>query len=193
MYNLIVLPSKYRWDGEYANLSKERYLEYTDETLIAAYSELDEKTIAYLKSLPAIFASEMGDAYIGQITDIIERRGEVRFYYMIDEQYEPLNLSDITNRTFDFDTHNFECSRSHWALKDVDLYKALKTTKLLKERKAQNLELNVESVSTGQTAKKISLIENSEESERKSKVDWQTFAAIATIFGVIISAIALFL
>ena len=188
MYNLIVLPSKYKWAGEFANISKERFLEYTDETLEANYAVLDDKTVAYLKSLPTLFASEMGSAYIGTITDIIERRGEIRFHYTIDEQYEPIKLSEIINNSFDFDTHKFEISRNHWALKDIDLFKALEATKLLKKCPPQNSEPDTEKVSlenpVGNKSKRALSL---------NKIDWQTFAAIATILGFVVSAVALFI
>jgi len=81
--------------------------------------------IAHLYTIPAIFCYENGrrkNPYIGKISNVTERNNQVRVQYELIPTPEWLTYQLIQNNPFAFDiTHEWELTRTHWAVKDVDL------------------------------------------------------------------------
>jgi hypothetical protein len=111
--------------------------EYTDDAIKQKYKELNETVIAELCSFPAIFAWEEGEnspARVGFIKRIRQRNNNVR----IDCDFSP-GLPDIPANVlsklgWELEFGNWEMNRTHWAIKDVDLFKVLHEVGLISNK-----------------------------------------------------------
>lgn len=111
-------------------VSPSRLFEYTDEVLVA---RLRSDYPASLQSLPALSMPEIGDdrfeqiARVGTITSIRPSGGDVRFTFVPNSNLEPIPLSAIEEMAPSLDVRrgSWEFSRTHWAVKDVDLFQVL--------------------------------------------------------------------
>lgn len=135
MYNLIVKYNKDKWDGKPFLLDRSRFLEYTDNEIIAKFQSLKPSMIEEILKLPTIFAYERVEKknpYFGSITKITTRREEIRIHYEILKLDNFITYEQIDEFLIELDVNEFEMNRAHWAIKDVDLLKEL-------ERKNINL------------------------------------------------------
>jgi hypothetical protein len=82
-----------------------------------------------LIALPCLFMPEgtRGEiAYVGQINKARIVGKDVSFEYTLDAEVPPLQNSIIYANRIALDMpHDFEFSRNHWAVKDIDLYRFL--------------------------------------------------------------------
>jgi hypothetical protein len=110
-------------------VSVSRLFEYTDEDISATFKDGGKILHDKLIRLPCIFMREGVDdqlAYVGLITRARIVGTEVSIEYTYDLDIPPLLNSTIYANRVDFDMpHDFEFSRTHWAVKDVDLYRVL--------------------------------------------------------------------
>lgn len=129
MFHLIVMGDPQAYDETAITLERGRVLrEYTSDSLSESYSPLTEQAIAALRRLPALFAYERSnkkDARIGWLTKIQARRDEARFTYQFDDTFPPISWEQIDALEWDLDIGSYELNRTHWALKDVDLFAIL--------------------------------------------------------------------
>jgi len=103
--------------------------EYTDQRVSSQFRQNGNVLFDKLKILPCLFMSEgRGEeiAYVGKVDRLSVVGGEVTFEYIIDERVPPLrNAMLYENRRLLDMPADFEFSRNHWAVKDVDLYRFL--------------------------------------------------------------------
>lgn len=129
MYNLFVTGDCDAWDGTPAKFDLSRCLrEYTDDRLKEQYSGLSDNEIQKLLLLPCLFACESGcekPAKVGHLTRVTKRGSWVRIEYIFDANYPEVSPSDLAQLEWDLDIGGWEMNRTHWALKDVDLYSVL--------------------------------------------------------------------
>ena len=129
MYHLVVAGNPETYDGEPVILERRRALqEFTDATLSERYGQLTDASIADLKRFPALFAHEHAnrkDARLGWITKIQVRPDEARFSYIFDDSFPPISWEQVKALEWDLAIDNFELNRTHWALKDVELFDVL--------------------------------------------------------------------
>jgi hypothetical protein len=127
MYNLIVSGLDGVWDDAYFSLEQSRFLEHTQEAIKERFCHLDAATIAELSRLPTVFAYERDGlpARVGWITAMRLRQDEIRINFAFDEAVVPFTTEDIKAHIWEFDVNKFEMNRTHWAVKDVDLFEAL--------------------------------------------------------------------
>jgi hypothetical protein len=106
-----------------------RLFEYTDDHIANRFRQGGNILLPELSALPCLFMEEgVNDeiAYVGQINRARIAGSEVLFEYTIDAHVPPLKNSMIyANRTALDMPRDFEFSRNHWAVKDVDLYRFL--------------------------------------------------------------------
>ena len=137
MYHLIVAYSPDAYDGDPITLERNRVLhEYTSETLSERHAQLTEVSITELKRFPALFAYEHSnrkDARLGWITKVQARSDAVRFSYKLEESFPPISWERIRALEWDLDIDNSELNRTHWALKDVELFDVLLEDGILSE------------------------------------------------------------
>lgn len=127
MFNLLM--QGVPWDEDRDTVSTSRVFEYTDEDVAAGFKEGDKIQLEKMLRLPCIFMQEGVDDQLARVGSIIRARlvgSDIAIEYTYDLSIPPLLNSTIFASKLDFDiTHDFEFSRTHWAVKDVDLYRVL--------------------------------------------------------------------
>ncbi|WP_197339179.1 hypothetical protein [Ralstonia solanacearum] len=131
MFNLLVTANEDAWDGRPTTFDLSRSLrEYTDSAITERFGSFDEASAVELMKMPAIFAYEqvVGKApKFGRITHISKRsnRLEVRVDYELIELPKFLTNEELWAMSTELDLGSWESSRTHWAVKDVDLMREL--------------------------------------------------------------------
>ena len=127
MFNLIV--RSVDWNSNREVMPIGRFFEYTDNRIADQFRENRNLLLDRLTSLPCLFMQRgIRDevAYVGQINRARVVGNEVSFEYTLDTEVPPLQNSMIYANRMALDMpHDVEFSRSHWAVKDVDLYRFL--------------------------------------------------------------------
>lgn len=128
MYNLLVTAQEGAWENTTYTYPRNRFLEYTVKDISEHFQVLDEGNIDALKSYPCIFAYEGMDLdiKIGEITDIKRQSGTLIIEYLFHDNIPPISFDSIREYIEDLDIRNWEMNRTHWAIKDADLYSVLK-------------------------------------------------------------------
>ncbi len=126
-YNLIISGNDEAWDTDSSFLDVGRFLEYTEKDIEAEFSKLNREIINEIIKYPCIFAYEDGckkDGYVGYITDMIVRQGMIKITI---KKVEIITAQNLQNLKFELDIHDWELSRTHWAIKKVNLYNELQS------------------------------------------------------------------
>jgi hypothetical protein len=131
MYNLFVSGDCEAWDGSPTEYDLSRCLstDYTDSELAKKHKALTPADIAYLSSLPCLFAYEDHcdqPARVGTIKQVKTKGGEARIEYIIKDDAPALSPKQIHELAWDLGIGNWEMNRTHWALKTDDLNLALR-------------------------------------------------------------------
>ena len=127
MYNLLV--QYMAWEGGTGTVSVDRLFEHTDETLQNQFK--NGKTVQFdkLMRMPCLFMMEGrqdGLAHVGAITRIRSSASDILIDYFFDANIDPIPNKVIFSDRADFDIRSeFEFSRTHWAVKDIDLFRTL--------------------------------------------------------------------
>jgi hypothetical protein len=133
MYNLLVSANEKDWEGKNFHIETTRCInknEYTDEELSKKYGKLRISDIEKLCQYPCVFAYEKErekNPKFGYIEKVVKGKGMLEISYNIIELSKFLSHSELLNSKFDLSIPNREMSRTHWALKDVDLKQVLKS------------------------------------------------------------------
>lgn len=140
MYNLLMKSSwEYsEWEenqGRLYDVSRlvERIFEYTAETIEEQFTANGGPDFEALVKLPCLFTYEGLDVAgsIGRIREVRSDGGQRRIIYTLPSVYPRIPINeDSTFEALGIGTgRSFERSRTHWAVKDVDLFEV--TTRLL--------------------------------------------------------------
>lgn len=128
MYHLLVKANG--WNANRDTLDIARIFEYTDETIGDKLKSDSGFHITEIQKLPALFMTELygeGPQYanLGYINRLVKRGREYQIDYEFETDVPKIPISDIERLAGDLLIQNFEFSRTHWAVKDVDLFKVL--------------------------------------------------------------------
>jgi hypothetical protein len=127
MFNLIMRGRD--WSTGRETMPIDRMLEYTEDHVANQFRSGRDLLLEKLTVLPCLFAAEgMHDelAYVGQINRARLTGGEVSFEFSLHQEVPPLQNAVLYANRMALDMpHDFEFSRNHWAVKDVDLYRFL--------------------------------------------------------------------
>ncbi len=137
MYNFLVTAIEGSWDLHAYEFHRERFLEYTVESFRRRFADLNAKAIEELKSFPTLFAYEGVDKIVrvGYIRQIKERsRHTLLIEFEFDEGIKPFNYSELKPYENNLDIGRLEMSRTHWAVKDEDLFEILSSLNLVDPR-----------------------------------------------------------
>lgn len=131
MYNLLVSGEENAWNGRMYSMPKERCVqsdEYTSVAIAERLGTFTEKAINELKSLPCIFGYEgfHEPPQFGWLTNIKERSGSIVLDYRIEQVSPWINADEFRSLAPALDIVGWESSRTHWAVKDVNLAEELK-------------------------------------------------------------------
>lgn len=135
MYSLIVTAEAGAWDRRRYGIPRSRFGEYTAEGLRARYEALDGRALADLKSMPVLLAYEQGHnlpARVARITRFFHSSGaELRFEYEPFDMIPSIRAESITQLAWELDIGEWEMNRTHWAVKDVDLFEVFRDAGLV--------------------------------------------------------------
>jgi hypothetical protein len=130
MFNVIM--RHYEWADRESSMPLDRMFEYTEQGLAARFKNGDQPALDRLIALPCLFIPEGTHdevCHVGTITAARIAGGEVRFEYALDPDVPPLTNAKLfaQKRALDMDNHrhDWDWSRTHWAVKNVDLYRFL--------------------------------------------------------------------
>lgn len=124
MYNLIVIgyEDESWFENGSVKIAANRFLEYTDIPIVERFKNNIEHTYRY----PCLIAKESDDAdmYIGQIS---KAAFDGQYYHVEFNLVEEVHFkfSDIGQFVLDFDIRDWEMARTHWAVKEGNLYDLL--------------------------------------------------------------------
>lgn len=130
MYNLIV-GLEYDWDSDYSGeMTLDRVLESSSPDIRSQFKTEDNINFDLACKLPCLFMNEGKDeriARVGYINHLAKQDGgkRVTFEFIIDNNTAPLTNLEIFESKYSLLINDFEFTRCHWAIKDVDLYKFL--------------------------------------------------------------------
>ncbi len=133
MYNLLVTAMEGAWDEGFYEYDKSRFLEYTNEEIASALNGLTASHIENLKSYPCLFAyeGEESDVRIGYLTSIKERGRKLLIEFEFQQDIDPIPFEKIKPIAPLLDIRGWEMSRTHWAVKDEDLFSRLRERGIL--------------------------------------------------------------
>ncbi|MGB6034901.1 MAG: FRG domain-containing protein [Cryomorphaceae bacterium] len=133
MYNLLVTARNGAWDEEFYKFDKSRFLEYTNEEIASALKELSSSHIENLKSYPCLFAyeGEDSDVRVGYLKSIKEHGRNLRIEFEFQQNIDPIPFEQIKPIAPLLDIRSWEMNRTHWAVKDEDLFKRLQAKGIL--------------------------------------------------------------
>jgi hypothetical protein len=142
MYNLLVTASLGAWDEPFYEFDKSRFLEYTTETIATAFKSLSPSLIETLKGYPCIFAYEGDeeDLRIGRFTSIKERGRKLLVEFEFDQNIPPISFETIKPIAPLLDVRDWEMNRTHWAVKDEDLFSRLISAGVLNQAQTGETE-----------------------------------------------------
>lgn len=129
MFNLLM--QSVPWEGGRGSVDLDRLFEFTEEGLAAQHrgEPGGAPLLGQLAEYPCLFMLEGTRNQLGRVGRITRPRAvgrRVTFEYTFDPEVPPLTNETIFANRADFDMpHEFEFSRNHWAIKDVDLYRVL--------------------------------------------------------------------
>lgn len=123
------------WLNSPSSMSRDRFGEYTSESLRQRYSGFSSEAIAELRSFPTLFAYEhpvKQAARLGRLTHIAQpSTGDVRFRFELFDGVPAITPEAQVQIAWDLDLGQWEINRTHWAVKDVDLVDVLKRARIL--------------------------------------------------------------
>jgi hypothetical protein len=158
MYNFFVTSQDGAWDNLFYEYDRSRFLEYTNDKLSSAFKILTEKTIAILKSLPCVFAYEgsHGNIKIGQLISIKQREHSILIEYKFHPEIQEIPFEHLKKIAPILDIREWEMNRTHWAVKDEDLFERLRSAKIIPdsvETPSKKFETIPKSIEAKQLAK----------------------------------------
>ena len=135
MYNLLVTARLGAWDEPFYEFDKSRFLEYTTESIAEAFKSLTPNLIEALKGYPCLFAYEGDeeDLRIGRFTSIRERGRKLFIEFEFDQNIPPIPFDSIKPIAPLLDIRDWEMNRTHWAVKDENLFERLVTADVLNQ------------------------------------------------------------
>lgn len=145
MYSLIVTGDTEAWQGTAYEFPRDRIFEHTVDMLASRLKALGPEEIKEIISNPVLFAFEGTGAAlqravrIGRINRLQVRHSHVRIEYKFLDGSPLLTNESLKTAKWELDVQDWEFTRTHWAVKDVDLWQALIESKVLTPEQVQQL------------------------------------------------------
>lgn len=132
MYNLFVTAQDGAWDAQGYEYDRSRFLEYTPDDVAARFKDLKSSQLDALQKLPCLFAYEGKKTMrVGSLLSIKIRGRSLLIEFKLDQSIPPILYSDIAPIRTLLDIRDWEMNRTHWAVKDEDLFERLRVAGLL--------------------------------------------------------------
>lgn len=164
MYNLLVTAMEGAWDKDngFYEFDKSRFLEYTNEDIASVLNGLSESHIENLKSYPCLFAYEGKNSYsrIGYLTDIKERGRNILIEFEFQLDIAPIPFEKIQTIAPLLDIRGWEMNRTHWAVKDEDLFARLRDNGILEPDRESKTSKQERPTSEQSTIHKVNKVQD---------------------------------
>ena len=128
MFNLIVKGNG--WADGRDSMYGGRTFEYTEPHLVDRFKPNGQLDLVALATLPTLFVEETsgrGDqvARVGMITRARMSGRDIGLEYIYDPSIPPLANRVLEGFANDLDINEYQFARTHWSVKDVDLFRVL--------------------------------------------------------------------
>lgn len=116
------------WPQHQSSFARGRVFEYTEDQIVADHRSPNGIDFQKLLRYPCLFMPEQntGDnlARIGQTNKVsASGSGDIIVEYSFDASVPPVPVDWIATLSGELQMHDWEFNRTHWAVKDVDLYR----------------------------------------------------------------------
>ena len=150
MFSLIVNLNEWDDSGT-SDMPASRVLEYTEEHLKQGFYEAGELQTEKLLRLPSLFVQETSDsggqyARVGKVTHFKRQGHRIKIHYECDINVPPIPNDILESAALTLDINSSEFIRSHWAVKDVNMYEHL--IRILPRERCQPVVFNILDVET---------------------------------------------
>ena len=129
MFNFLVTARDGAWNLPGYEFDRGRFLEYTSDDIAASFRELKDPQIRALMELPSLFAYEGTDEpmRVGRLKKIkLHHSGRLLYIEpAFDPGVPPIPFEQIKPLQATLDIRSWELNRTHWAIKDEDLFEVL--------------------------------------------------------------------
>ncbi len=128
MFNLIV--SGGGWAESHDTFALERTFEYTSDELVSQFKPNGVLDFEGIHSLPTLFMEESWGSdpqytRVGRIIEVSESGGTISLEYFYDPEIAPISNETLKGIAGELDIVDFEFNRTHWAIKNQDLFQVL--------------------------------------------------------------------
>lgn len=128
MYHLLVKSNG--WSQARDSIDGERVFEYTDDGISEEFAPGGTLDLARISVIPALLATETKGsgpqvARVGYVTGARRSGNTVAVEYSYDPEIAPVPNTVLEKLSGELAIARYEFSRTHWAIKDVDLFKVL--------------------------------------------------------------------
>ena len=119
------------WEANRDTFGRGRALEYTEDALVARFKPGGILDLAAVVELPALFASEtrhddsQQPGRVGTLTRVRMVGNDYHLEYVFDPDIPAIPNSTLQAIAGELGIADWEFSRTHWAIKDADLFKVL--------------------------------------------------------------------
>jgi hypothetical protein len=136
------------WAPNRDTFGASRVLEYTSDAMLAQFYPGGNLDMHAVTNIPALFASEtrwdveQEAARVGRIIRVSRQGRDYVLDYVLDPDFPAISNSTLEGMARDLQIGEFEFSRTHWAVKDADLFEVLYRAQLLSKPKAKVFRLS---------------------------------------------------
>lgn len=129
MFNFLVSGAPDAWNAIGYVYPRSRFLEYTEADVADSFRELESRQIDALLKMPCLFAYEGTDepVRVGRLKSIKHRNRNQDLYieFEFDNDIGAIPYESIRPLHGALDIRDWEMNRTHWAIKDEDLFEVL--------------------------------------------------------------------
>lgn len=128
MFNLLIHHDPEFWSTSPVEFDKSRAaVEYTVDNISERYKFFTDEAIEELKQFPCLFVveNEQVPTRIGKILNLRVRSNTIVIEFQFDAILPELRIGTIQDIGVDIDLGRWEISRTHWAIKDENLFEIL--------------------------------------------------------------------
>ena len=127
LFNLLIHGNSEEWNSTQSKFDKSRFCEHTHEHIKERFIKLTGENLRKLESFPTLFVieQEKKESRIGYITSLKVRTDHLLINYNFYPALPPLPSGTLKQLEQSLDMDNFEIYRTHWAIKDIELFDIL--------------------------------------------------------------------